>query len=215
MSATRLTNRKPSAERHDVTASSHLRRLGRSHLEPKAGTSAPMLLSYDEIEDWRQDNPYILHGYRPLSRSIAKSLLSWTYLHTETMNIYSHLVPAIFVLTAGSFAYRVFLSNYPLAAVDDLAVLAFFLISAVTCFSFSAGYHTLENHSKHVSNMSLRCDYMGIILLILGDFVSGIRMGFFCEPTLRIVYWTMVRFSAPFERATTDVRACRSWFWAP
>jgi adiponectin receptor len=48
------------------------------------------------------------------------------------------------------------------------------------------------NHSIHVSNLWLRLDFVGIIVLTLGDFVSGIYMVFYCEPTLQKIYWTMV-----------------------
>jgi adiponectin receptor len=195
MSTTHLTDRKVSVEKAGKISSLLPHPPERPHPETKTSTSEPLLLSRNEVESWRQDNPYILRGYRPLSRSMAKSVLSWTYLHNETMNIYSHLVPAICVLMTAPFTYRVFISSYPLAVADDLALLAFFLFSVVVCFSFSAGFHTLQNHSKHVCNLSLRCDYVGIIILILGEFVSGVRMGFFCEPRLRMVYWTMVRTS--------------------
>lgn len=35
-------------------------------------------------------------------------------------------------------------------------------------------------------------DYTGIIVLVLGDFVSGIYVGFYCEPMLQNTYWTMI-----------------------
>lgn len=49
------------------------------------------------------------------------------------------------------------------------------------------------NHSAHFSDLWGRIDYTGIIILILGDFVSGIYVGFYCEPILQNTYWTMVR----------------------
>lgn len=52
------------------------------------------------------------------------------------------------------------------------------------------------NHSMRVSDLWLRLDFVGIIILTLGDFVSGIYMVFYCEPTLQKVYWTMVRLPA-------------------
>ena len=48
------------------------------------------------------------------------------------------------------------------------------------------------NHSAHFSDLWGRIDYTGIIILILGDFVSGIYVGFYCEPILQNTYWTMV-----------------------
>lgn len=48
------------------------------------------------------------------------------------------------------------------------------------------------NHSAHFSDLWGRVDYTGIIILILGDFVSGIYVGFYCEPALQNTYWIMV-----------------------
>ena len=49
------------------------------------------------------------------------------------------------------------------------------------------------NRSAHTSDLWARIDYIGIIILMLGDFVSGIYMTFYCEPILQNTYWTMVR----------------------
>jgi len=51
-----------------------------------------MLLPYDEIPKWLQDNSYIHHGYRPESKSTRACFASWLYLHNETVNIFSHLI---------------------------------------------------------------------------------------------------------------------------
>lgn len=51
------------------------------------------------------------------------------------------------------------------------------------------------NHSLHVSHLWLRIDYLGIVFLTLGDFVSGIYLVFFCQPRLQKVYWSMVNLS--------------------
>lgn len=47
-------------------------------------------------------------------------------------------------------------------------------------------------HSPTVSSLWLRIDYTGILTLILGSFFSGIYMGFYCLPTPRTIYWTMI-----------------------
>ena len=48
------------------------------------------------------------------------------------------------------------------------------------------------NRSAHSSDLWGLIDYTGIIILILGDFVSAIYVGFYCEPILQNTYWTMV-----------------------
>ncbi|RAL04421.1 hemolysin III family protein [Aspergillus ibericus CBS 121593] len=154
--------------------------------------SDPVLLSYDEIPEWYQDNEYIRHGYRPVSNSTHACFASWLYLHNETVNIYSHLIPAVFFLAGEGLFYQYLQARYPDATLGDHAVFAFFLLTAVICLGMSATYHTLMNHSLHVSDLWLRLDYVGIIVLTLGDFVSGIYMVFYCEPLLRRIYWGMI-----------------------
>lgn len=62
---------------------------------PKAETKKrPLLINWDDLPAWQRDNHYILTGYVPETSSIKKSLLSLTYLHNESVNIYSHLVPS-------------------------------------------------------------------------------------------------------------------------
>lgn len=66
------------------------------------------------------------------------------------------------------------------------------LFAATVTLAFSTTYHTLMNHSMHVSLLCLRIDYVGILTLILGSFLSGIFVGFFCDPFLQRVYWGMI-----------------------
>ena len=151
------------------------------------------LLSYDEIPPWYQDNDCIRHGYRPVMNDIRTCFESWTYLHNETANIYSHLLPALLAVVSQSFIYKSFSWYYPQATTRDYLIVAFHLCTTSICFGVSAFYHTLMNHSAHFSDLWGRIDYTGIIILILGDFVSGIYVGFYCEPILQNTYWTMVR----------------------
>ena len=172
--------------------SSEARSIGGIKFVSKASDTAVMLLSYDEIPEWYQENPYIRRGYRPVSCSTLTCLWSWTYLHNESMNIYSHLVPSVAVIVGGPVMYCLFNQQYPLAPSVDHIILVFFLLSLIACFGLSVGYHTLISHSNYVAGWAVRCDYVGILILTMGDFVSGIRMSFFCEPTLRNIYWAMV-----------------------
>lgn len=152
----------------------------------------PTLLSYHEIPDWYQDNPFILDGYRLVTNSTRACFTSLFSLHNETVNIHSHLIPGILCLVAEGLIYRYLHTKYPKATISDYFIFAVFFLTAVICLITSATYHTLTNHSKNVSKLWLRCDFVGIIIFILGDFVSWINMIFYCEPTLKWVYWSMV-----------------------
>ena len=81
---------------------------------------------------------------------------------------------------------------FPLATKREYSMVAFHLMTVTVYFGVSALYHTLMNHSAHFSDLWGRIDYTGIIVLILGDFVSGIYVGFYYEPKLQKRYWTMV-----------------------
>lgn len=88
--------------------------------------------------------------------------------------------------------YRYLRVRYPNAGTSNYVIFAFFLLTAVICLGVSAMYHTFTNHSAHISDLWLRIDFVGIIVLMLGDFVSGIFMVFYCEPDLQKAHWAMV-----------------------
>ncbi|KAL8949887.1 MAG: hypothetical protein Q9222_004044 [Ikaeria aurantiellina] len=155
--------------------------------------ASPLLLGYDQIPTWHQDNEYIRSGYRPETRSTRLCFASWAYIHNETANIYTHLLPALLSLVFQVVASRFFTVKYPHSSAGDRLVFAFFFLTASICLGISTTYHTLMNHSAHLSSLWLRIDYVGIIIIILGDFVSGVYMIFYCEPILQQVYWCMVR----------------------
>jgi adiponectin receptor len=152
----------------------------------------PMLIAYEELPAWYQDNKHILQGYRPESLSMSACFMSWTYLHNETFNIYSHLIPAIIFMFAQVFILCLLPQTFPDAKPLDYVAFSCFLLSACITLSISFLYHTLMNHSMGVSYFLLRLDYVGILALTLGDFVSGIRVGFYCHPSLQKIYWSMV-----------------------
>ncbi len=152
----------------------------------------PRLLTFKEIPEWHRDNNCILAGYRPISHSAEACLASWFYIHNESVSIYSHLIPAILFLLAEAVIHPLFVVRYPNATIGDRLVFVVFLTTATVCLGLSAAYHTLVNHSKRVSGLSLRCDFVGIVTLTQGFFISGIYIGFYCEPKLRWIYWGMV-----------------------
>lgn len=153
----------------------------------------PMLLSYDAIPEWYQDNDCIRHGYCPESRSVRKCFASWFYLHNENVNIFSHLIRAVVFLSAEIWIWGYFQADYSHARPLERFVFAFFLLTAFVCLGLSATYHALMNHSAKISHLWLRFDFVGIAVSTLGVIVSGIYMAFYCEPTLQKVYWAMVR----------------------
>ncbi|EWZ77817.1 hypothetical protein FOXG_20922 [Fusarium oxysporum f. sp. lycopersici 4287] len=148
----------------------------------------PILLSYDQMPKWfrQESNKYILSGYRDISGSFITSLCSLSYLHNESVNIYSHLIPAVFF-----FLGEWYIQQYSEVTGADSIALSIFMLAAVTCLSLSVAYHTLMNHSKRVGHFCLRLDMLGVVVFILGDLVLGIYLVFWCERLLRNIYWSL------------------------
>ncbi|KAL7940022.1 mPR-typeG-protein-coupled receptor [Trichoderma barbatum] len=158
----------------------------------RARNARKTLLSFDELPRWHQDNEFILHGYRPISGSAQVSFRSWSYIHNESVNIYSHLLPAIVFLLGELFIREYLARRYSNITGADFFIFAFFLLTVIVCLGLSTTYHTLMNHSSEVEELLLRFDLVGIVLLTLGDVVSGVYMVFWCEPLQRKMYWSMI-----------------------
>ncbi|KAK4229193.1 hemolysin-III related-domain-containing protein [Podospora fimiseda] len=154
----------------------------------------PSLLSFSEMPEWFQHeaNQWILDGYRPISGSAQVSFRSWSYLHNESVNIYSHLIPGVGFLLGEWYLQQYLTSRYPEATFADFIAFSVFILTAVLCMSFSATYHTMLNHSQKMENLFLRLDMLGILLFIIGDLVLGMYVVFWCEPLPRNIYWAMV-----------------------
>ncbi|KAJ2981020.1 hypothetical protein NQ176_g2280 [Zarea fungicola] len=151
------------------------------------------LLSFQEMPEWFQhdNNQWIPHGYRPISGSVCTSFRSWCYLHNETVNIYSHLIPAVVFLLGEWFILHYLASKYARITSADFITFSIFMLTATICYAFSAVYHTLMNHSYNVDHFAHQLDMLGIGIFIVGDIVLGVYLIFWCETTLRNIYWSM------------------------
>ncbi|KAG4034507.1 hypothetical protein MFRU_003g04670 [Monilinia fructicola] len=161
------------------------------------------LLEWDELYDWQQDNEYILSGYRPASKSFLKSLESLGHVHNETVNIYSHLLGAILFATLPFVLYRQIAPRYATAAIADIVVFSTFFFGVAICFLLSAAFHLLANHSKKVNTLGNQLDYLGIVMLIWGSTIPTVYYGFYCDPTIQKIYWTLISFLATACAITT------------
>ncbi|KAH8887831.1 mPR-like GPCR protein [Thozetella sp. PMI_491] len=157
----------------------------------KPADTPQRLLESHEVPLWHRTD-FILTGYRPVANSVWRCLASLTYLHNETANIYSHLVPALAALAGNRLLSQYFAAHFPAASEIDLAVFHLYLTTSVVCFGISSAFHTLQCHSASYFDLWIRFDYMAIVVQILGSFISGIYVGFYCEPHLQRVYFGMI-----------------------
>ncbi|KAF7917715.1 uncharacterized protein EAE98_010131 [Botrytis deweyae] len=161
------------------------------------------LLEWHELQNWQQDNEYILSGYRPASNSLLASLRSLCHIHNETINIYSHLFGSILFATLPFSLYRQIAPRYATATIADIVVFSTFFFGVAICFLLSATFHLLANHSKRVNALGNQLDYLGVVILMWGSTIPTVYYGFYCDPAIQETYWTMVSLSAAACAVTT------------
>ena len=148
-----------------------------------------------EVPKWLQDNHHIHSGYRQASYSYSRSFKSALHVHNETVNIWSHGVPALLSLPTATILYYTLQPRYAEASQPDVIVMGIFFCSVALAMGMSATFHALSNHSPTVAKFWNQLDYAGISCLIAGSFVPSVYYGFWCDPTRQVVYWTMVSLS--------------------
>lgn len=187
-----------------IAAESTLRRRGREPSHSSSHTlldtvkaveekiESTLLLAWDELPAWRQDNAFITTGYRPTTNSYQHSLASIFSVHNESVNIWTHLLGALVFVGAGLTALGLFEAviapRYATATATDVLVLGCFFTGAVLCLGMSATYHALCNHSPSVAKWGNKLDYSGIVFLIIGSFMPAMYYGFYCLPHLMEAY---------------------------
>lgn len=180
------------------------------------------LLQWDELPHWLRDNHFIRSGYRPPSYNILRSWRSAFRVHNETVNIQTHLLGAVsFILFAilctsltlpsgiRAALYSIQVSSFPIAP------LAPFLIGAVACLFCSASFHTTSNVSPRVARIGNQLDYLGIVCLITGSFLSSIRLAYVCDPIPLNLYTTLISTLGTICAIATLMSRFRTPAWRP
>jgi predicted membrane channel-forming protein YqfA (hemolysin III family) len=171
------------------------------------------LVHWKEVPHWQQDNQHILGSYRRPSGSYTRSFASLLYIHNESVNIYTHLIPALASIPGAYILYRLSQPRYARATSSDVIAFTCFFIGAALCLGMSATYHTISNHSPRVNKLGNQLDYVGIVLLITGSFVPSVYYGFWCDPCLQRIYWTMVGLMQSYGNIELKVADMLFWSW--
>ncbi|CAI4228098.1 unnamed protein product [Auanema sp. JU1783] len=147
------------------------------------------VLKYENLPEWLQDNEFLRHGHRPPLPSFAECFKSIWALHTETGNIWTHLIGCV-----AFFCLAVWFLSRPDNHIQfqEKVVFSFFFAGAVLCLGLSFVFHTLSCHSVDIVKIFCKLDYMGISMLIVGSFIPWIYYGFYCRREPKITYILMV-----------------------
>lgn len=137
---------------------------------PPSCCGCPPVRHAKHAPDWQQ-LPHIKKGYR-VGFSVRHTLVSLFTLHNETVNVWSHLLGAVYVgwcllQHVGGKAVV-----HPIDVRERSALLVF-LLSALACLTLSSFYHWWGCGSQRLFELLLRADFVGIALLIWGSYVPG------------------------------------------
>ena len=153
-------------------------------------------VTWQEISEWQLDNKYILCGYRTEKADYLEIFTSLTFLHNETCNVYTHLVGALLLpLVATAFLRYLAEPQFLNVSCMDYAMFGIYFWCAEICLVLSTLYHLMLSHSHHVEQLWHGMDLLGIVILTVGTFSSGIYYVFFCEASLQKLHWAIVSLS--------------------
>lgn len=128
-------------------------------------TSRPKkrLLFFHEVPSVLQFNPFIRSGYRSGETypSALQSIFEW---HNETINIWSHLIPAFLLYMAWIFDERNRWSCF----------------SAVLCLMASVGYHTCMTCHRHY-RFWIQFDVCGVYMFLIGSQIETFTFSLECQ----------------------------------
>lgn len=108
---------------------------------------AQRVLHFDSLSSWMQADPYVKYGYRVESNSFIECFWSLFYLHNEFVNIWSHLLPALFFLNLLFVAdYEALYGLVAVSWIDNL-VIQTYIAGTAACLLLSVRSYSLAVHS--------------------------------------------------------------------
>lgn len=150
--------------------------------------------NFVHLPEWMKDNEHLHFGHRPELQSAAECFKSIFRIHTETGNIWTHMIGFFaFLVVTIVFYVKPFCDNCreDITLNEKLIFLCFF-VGAMVCLLCSTLFHTMSAHSEWVSNVFSRLDYVGIAVLIVGSSLTWLYYGFYCEFYTKMTYMVAV-----------------------
>jgi len=147
------------------------------------------VVQHQSLPKWLKDNEYLKRGHRPPLNSFKACFNSVFRIHTETGNIWTHLLGFIAFISIASY----YLSR-PSTEIQwqEKAVFSAYFAGAILCMGFSWIFHTVYCHSEKVGRLFNKLDYCGIALLTMGSFVPWLYYSFYCRMAAKITYLTLI-----------------------
>ncbi|MEN2500916.1 MAG: Adiponectin receptor protein 2, partial [Marteilia pararefringens] len=142
------------------------------------------LLSIENVYLWQNDNPYLLNRHRPVLNDFRLCFLSVFKLHTETFNIWTHLIGSLIMICLWIY-FSIEIKNIDMA---DVAQMHLFFLFSTLCMGLSSLFHIVSCHSEPLKILYNKLDYVGILLMIAGSSIPVQHFMFYCRPGIRNCY---------------------------
>ncbi|KAJ4332566.1 hypothetical protein N0V95_009633 [Ascochyta clinopodiicola] len=140
-------------------------------------------------------DPHSLSRRRPYASSYRASVVSIASLHTETVNIWSHLLGAIWF--GASIVRFAAVRKGPLTR--DAVGVSLYLTATALCFASSTLYHVFADHVH--ACIWLRIDHVGIVCATWAASVSFALASLDCRQGERWAYTALVTAAAALSLA--------------
>ena len=131
---------------------------------------------------------FIIHGYRSMPTTFAQATASLCQLHTETINIWSHLLPLL------TFVY--FLLRGPPNAADldafDITMYNVHCVGCIIMLGTSTAFHWFQSIGRVAHDTLLRLDFAGIASMIVLGLFASIGISFRCKPHAQRIYLSIL-----------------------
>lgn len=147
------------------------------------------VVHHNSLPTWLKDNDFLHKGHRTPTNSFMACFKSIFRIHTETGNIWSHLLG--FIAFLGITIYFMTRSSLEIQWQEKAVFSAFFL-GAILCLGFSWVFHTVFNHSQKIGKLFNKLDYCGIAFLTMGSFVPWLYYSFYCRLGPKITYLVLI-----------------------
>jgi adiponectin receptor len=145
------------------------------------------LINVKSLPNFLNDNEYLLDNHRPELNSAKECLKSAFVLHTETWNIWTHLLGSV-----ASIFLSIYYAKYISTEWQQTLSFSVFFFGAVFCMGASAVYHAFICHSEPVCKLLAKMDYVGVILLITTSYIPWLQFAFYCDNIIKLFYMTLV-----------------------
>lgn len=143
------------------------------------------VVHHANLPEWMHDNDFLHAGHRPQLDSFRECFKSVFRVHTETVNIWTHLLGMVAFV-----GICIFFLSRPSEEVHwrEKLVFSAFFIGAIVCLGLSWTFHTVCCHSRPIGKLFNKLDYCGITMLTVGSFVPWLYYSFYCHLYAKIGY---------------------------